>query len=43
VITWQDKGARRFLKMLDDDLKGCKFDVVDTKASFISTTGTIFS
>jgi len=43
IQVGRDKGARRFLKMLDDDLKGCKFDVVDTKASFISTTGTIFS
>ncbi|ELR14258.1 von Willebrand factor, type A, putative [Acanthamoeba castellanii str. Neff] len=32
IQVGQDKGARRFLKMLDDDLTGCKFDIVDTKA-----------
>jgi hypothetical protein len=32
IQVGQDRGARRFLKMLDDDLTGCKFDIVDTKA-----------
>lgn len=26
-----DKGAAEYLKMLDDDLKGAKYDIVDTK------------
>jgi hypothetical protein len=32
IQVGQDKGARRFLKMLDDDLTGCKVDIVGTKA-----------
>ncbi len=31
IQVGRDNGARRFLKKLDDDLNGCKFDIVDTK------------
>lgn len=30
IQVGSDPGARMFLKTLDDDLKGCKFDIVDT-------------
>lgn len=31
VQVGYDADASRYLKMLDDDLKGCKFDIVDAK------------
>ena len=31
VQVGDDAGATAYLKMLDDDLKGCKFDIVDAK------------
>lgn len=31
VQVGHDSDASRYLKMLDDDLKGCKFDIVDAK------------
>lgn len=43
VQVGNDSGAAAYLKSLDDDLKGCKFDIVDAKtqaeADAFATTG----
>ncbi len=38
IQVGKDNGARRFLKKLDDDLKGCQFDIVDTKVGNVVHT-----
>lgn len=48
VQIGSDAGATRYLKALDDDLKGCKFDIVDAKTmdeveQFASTTDLIIA
>lgn len=48
VQVGDDPSATSYLKMLDDDLKGCKFDIVDAKTvaevdSFATTTDLILS